>query len=268
MSDLLRRLAPITDEAWTAIDDEARSTLTLTLAGRKLVEFSGPRGWSESAVSLGRVRRLEASLVDGAQTHLREVQPLVEVRVPFELERAELEALERGAPGPDLEPVVRAARTAALAEDRALFHGYGVAGIRGICEAASHEPATISQDYTKYPDLVADATSRLREAGVAGPFAIALGPRCYAGLTKTTTPGGYPVIEHVKRLLDGPVVWAPGLDGAVVMSQRGGDFELVVGRDFSIGYTAHSSTSVELYLEESFTFLVTGPEAAVPLRYR
>ena len=45
MNDLLRELAPISDDAWKAIDDEARQTLMVELAGRKLVDFVGPRGW-------------------------------------------------------------------------------------------------------------------------------------------------------------------------------------------------------------------------------
>ena len=60
-------------------------------------------------------------------------------------------------------------------------------------------------------------------------------------------------------------MWAPGLDGAVVMSKRGGDFILSVGQDFSIGYTSHDAELVTLYLEESFSFRVTEPDAAVVL---
>jgi uncharacterized linocin/CFP29 family protein len=75
------------------------------------------------------------------------------------------------------------------------------------------------------------------------------------------------VVEHVRRLLDGPIVWAPAVDGAVVLSLRGGDFELTVGQDLSIGYLEHTATSVRLYLQESFTFRVLEPEAAVPLTY-
>jgi uncharacterized linocin/CFP29 family protein len=113
---------------------------------------------------------------------------------------------------------------------------------------------------------VAEAVSKLRTSGIIGPYAIALGPRCYTGLTRTTV-GGYPVIEHVRRLLDGPIVWAPAVSGAIVLSMRGGDFELTVGQDFSIGYLDHSATAVRLYLQESFTFRVLSPEAAVPLVY-
>jgi uncharacterized linocin/CFP29 family protein len=72
----------------------------------------------------------------------------------------------------------------------------------------------------------------------------------------------------VRRIVEGPIVWAPGLAGAVVASLRGGDFELVVGRDFSIGYLEHDAKVVRLYIEESFTFRVLSPQAAVPLPYK
>ena len=88
--------------------------------------------------------------------------------------------------------------------------------------------------------VVGEALGVLRRAGVAGPYGIALGPRCYAGLTETVTSGGYRVFDHVKRLLDGPIIWSLGVDGAVVLSMRGGDFALTVGQDLSIGYLDHT----------------------------
>jgi uncharacterized linocin/CFP29 family protein len=114
--------------------------------------------------------------------------------------------------------------------------------------------------------VVAEATHKLRSAGIGGPYAIALGPRCFTGLSKTLV-GGFPVMEHVRRLLDGPIIPAPAVDGAVVLSLRRGDFELTVGQDFSIGYLEHSASTVRLYLQESFTFRVLSPEAALPLAY-
>jgi uncharacterized linocin/CFP29 family protein len=266
MNDLLRGLAPISDAAWATIEEEARRTLKLTLAARKLVDFRGPLGWDASAVSTGRVRRLGTGPDPAVEARMREVQPLVELRMPFELTRDELEAVGRGAADPDLTAVRQAARSAGLAEDRAIFHGYAEGGIAGIALAAAAETLSIPSDYESYPGIVAEAVNRLRTTGVNGPYGIALGPRCYTGLTKTTK-AGYPVIEHVRRLLDGPIVWAPGVNGAVVLSTRGGDFELTVGQDFSIGYLDHTAASVRLYLQESFTFRVLAPEAAVPLAY-
>lgn len=266
MSPLLRELAPVTAEAWELIEDEAKRTLRLKLAARKLVDFSGPLGWQASGVSVGRVQRLSAAPSERAEARLRQVLPLVELRIPFELEREELDAAARGAKDAVLDPVREAAGVAAMAEDRAVFNGFAAAGIRGIVEEAAATRLTLSDDYTAYPGVVAEAINKLHVAGVQGPYAIALGPRCYTGLTKTTQ-GGYPVMEHVRRLLDGPIVWAPAVDGAVVMSLRGGDFELTVGQDFSIGYLEHSAAAVRLYLQETFTFRVLAAEAAVPLAY-
>ena len=265
MNDLLRALAPIPDAAWRLIEGEAKRTLRDILAARKLVDFTGPLGWEASSVNTGRARRL-AEPAAGVEARLRGVQPLVELRVPFELDREQLEAVGRGAKDPNLDPVRQAARNAGLAEDRAVFQGYAAAGIEGLMQAGKGATLKLTDDYTAYPSEVADAVSRLCTSGVHGPYAIALGPRCYSGLTKTTV-GGYPVMEHVRRLLDGPIVWAAGVDGAAVLSQRGGDFELTVGQDFSIGYLEHSASSVRLYLQESFTFRVLAPEAAVPLSY-
>jgi uncharacterized linocin/CFP29 family protein len=266
MNDLLRELAPISDDAWKEIEEEARRTLKLTLAARKLVDFEGPLGWAASAVSLGRTQSVSEQPQAGVQARVRRVQPLVELRTPFELSREELEAVGRGARDPDLDAVRAAAHNAALAEDRAIFHGNSAGGIEGIIEAASESTLPISDNYEAYPGLVAEAINKLRNTGIDGPYAIALGPRCYTGLTKTTK-GGYPVIEHVRRLLDGPIVWAPAVNGAVVLSVRGDDFELVVGQDFSIGYLSHTASTVTLYLQESFTFRILTPEAAVPLAY-
>lgn len=267
MNDLLRGLAPISDAGWKAIDDEARQTLKRFLGARQLVDFRGPKGWAYSAVDLGRATKLAKPPREKVTGALRQVQPLVELRSDFTLSRTEIEVIDRGGPDPDLDAVRQAARAIALAEDRAIFHGYAAAGIKGINERGKAECMAITDDYEKYPRAVAEALNRLRNEGIDGPYAIALGPRCYKGLTETVSKGGYPVIDHVRRLVDGPIVWAPGMDGASVLSMRGGDFELFVGRDFSIGYETHDAASVSLYILESFTFRLVTPEAAVPLVY-
>lgn len=266
--ELLRNHAPLSAAAWAAIDAEATQTLKQILAARKLVDFQGPLGWSTSAIGTGRLTSLATPPRPGVKAALRIAQPLVELRVTFDLSRAELDDITRGAADPDLDPVRDAARTIALAEDNAVFHGYPDGGIEGIAPAAADQALGLTDDYVAYVGVVAQALGKLRSAGVSGPYGIALGPRCYTGLTQTITPSGHPVITLVERLLDRPVIWAPGVDGAVVLSLRGGDFELTVGRDFAIGYESHTEQTVRLYLEESMTFRVLAPEAAVPLRYR
>jgi len=265
MDHLLRGLAPVGDQAWREIDAEAARTLRRTLAGRKLVDFSGPLGWDVSAVGRGRVREIAAR--QGINARLRETQPLVEIDVPFRLSRVEVDAIERGAKDADLGPVVQAARLAALTEDRAIFAGFREAGIAGIFERGRDHMLTLTDDYERYPRVVAAALTQLRNEGIEGPYAIALGPRCYQGLTETTNKGGYPVFNMVRQQLDDRIIWAPAVDGAVVMSLRGGDFELTIGQDFAVGYRAHDAEHVELFVRESMTFEVYTPEAAVPLEY-
>jgi uncharacterized linocin/CFP29 family protein len=265
MNHLFRELAPISTAGWQEIDKEAQRTLKTTLAARKLVDFVGPLGWQAAAIGTGHSRRIEPLSRMRVETRLREVLPLIELRVPFELRRSELDAVDRGAKDLDTDPVIQAAREIAIAEDRAIFHGYPAAGVRGICQEGG-AAVTLSEDYENYPVLVATALNRLRDAGVDGPFAVALSERCYTNLTEATK-AGYPVLEHVRRLIDGPLVWAPGLDGAVVTSMRGDDFQLTVGQDFSIGYLDHDAERVRLYIEESFTFWLLSPQAAVPLTF-
>ena len=267
MNHLFRELAPISDRAWEAIDEEATRTLRHFLSARKLDDFSGPHGLDRAAESTGRTEPIAAAPEPGVDAVLRSVQPLVELRVPFELPRRELDAIDRGALDPELGAVREAARRMAVAEDRAVFHGFDAGRIAGITEATAHAPVTITDDYDEYPRTVARAVARLQESGIGGPFGIALGPRCHTGVIETTERGGYPVFEHLRLILGGPVVWAPAVDGAVVLSLRGGDFVLTSGEDVSIGYSSHSAETVRLYLEETFTFRVLEPTAAVALVY-
>jgi uncharacterized linocin/CFP29 family protein len=267
VNHLTRELAPITDAAWSQIDEEATRSLRHFLAARRLVDFNGPLGREHSSVDSGRSEALTTGPLPGVQAKLPRLLPLVELRTAMSLGRSELEAADRGAKDVDLDSVIAASRSAALAEDGAIFHGFPNAGIRGIASTSPHDPIAISDDYNCYPEHVAKAVALLRAADIAGPYAIALGSRCFTGVTETTENGGYPVFEHLRQILGGPIVWAPAVDGAVVLSQRGGDFEITVGEDFSVGYLSHDAATVQLYIEETVTFADHTPQAAVHLRY-
>jgi uncharacterized linocin/CFP29 family protein len=265
MSHLLREHAPITEATWRQIDDEARERLTPALAARRLVDFDGPHGWEHSATSLGRTRAIADPPVEGTTAAQRQVLPVVELRAPFSLAREELRDADRGAHDVDFEALDEAARRMATAENRVVFHGWAAAGITGIAEASTHDPVALGEDCSTYPRHVARAVEALLRAGIDGPYGLALGPAAYTRVLETTEHGGYPLLEHLRKIIGGPLVWAPGVDGAVVVSQRGGDFLFEAGEDLAIGYDGHSSETVGLYLVESFTFRVATPEAAVAL---
>lgn len=264
MNNLHRELAPISKMAWEQIEEEATRTLKRHLAARRVVDVQGPKGFDLSAVGTGHLRQI-ATPADGVQAAQREADALVEVRVPFELARQAIDDVERGAMDSDWSPLKDAARKIAFAEDRAVFDGYAAAGIRGIREGASNAAVTLPADVKTYPNAVAQAVSELRLAGVNGPYTLLLGAGPYIAVGGGSDEG-YPVLEHIQRLVHGEIVWAPAIEGGVVLTTRGGDFQLSVGQDISIGYLSHSDVTVRLYLQETFTFRMLTTEAAVVLR--
>ena len=263
MNNLHRELAPVSEAAWAQIEEEMTRTFKRHLAGRRAVDVRGPAGAGLSAIGTGHQRPI-ATPGDGVQASQREVKPLVELRIPFELERQAIDDVERGASDSDWEPAKVAARRLAFAEDGAIFVGYRAAGILGICEGTSNPTKTLPGEVRAYPEAIAQALSQLRMVGVNGPYVVLLGADAYTALAETSDHG-YPVLEHVKRLVDDKIIWAPALPGAVVMTTRGGDFELHIGQDASIGYLHHTETMVRLYLQETITFLLLTSEAAVAL---
>jgi uncharacterized linocin/CFP29 family protein len=192
------------------------------------------------------------------------VKALVELRFPFELDRQAIDDVERGANDSDWQPAKDAAREIAFAEDGAIFEGYAAADIVGIRQGTSNPKMSLPADVRQYPDAIAQALSQLRLAGVNGPYTVLLGAEAYTALAETSDRG-YPVLEHVKRLVDDKIIWAPAIEGAFVLTTRGGDFDLHIGQDVSIGYLSHTDNAVRLYLQETFTFLLLTSEAAVAL---
>jgi uncharacterized linocin/CFP29 family protein len=263
VNNLHRELAPISDAAWAQIEEESSRTIKRHLAGRRIVDVQGPAGSELSAVGTGHLRKLDAP-GEGISAHQREVNALVELRVPFELDRQMIDDVERGSNDSDWQAAKDAARKIAFAEDRAIFEGYAAGGIVGIRQGTSNPQKSLPSDVSKYPEAFAQALSQLRLVGVNGPYAILLGADAYTELAETSDYG-YPVLEHVKKLTEVKVIWAPAIDGAFVVTTRGGDFDLRIGQDISIGYLSHTDTQVRLYLQETFTFRYLTSEAAVAL---
>jgi uncharacterized linocin/CFP29 family protein len=265
MSHLLREHAPLSETAWRLVEDEARTRLTPALAARKLVDFAGPHGWEYSATNLGRVQPLTDTPYDGVSGAQRRTLPLTELRVSFSVGLDELQNVDRGACDIDLGSLDEAARRLATAENSIVFRGWESVGITGIVQAARHDPIILGEDCARYPRHVAKAVEFLLGAGIDGPYGLALGPETYTRVLETSEHGGYPLLDHLRNILGGPLVWAPGIQGAVVVSLRGGDFLFDCGEDISIGYDHTDAQRVNLYLSESFSFRVVTPEAAVAL---
>jgi uncharacterized linocin/CFP29 family protein len=263
MNNLHRELAPISDAAWAQIEEETSRTFKRHLAGRRVVDVHAPLGVGLSGVGTGHLRSI-ATPGSSILARQREVKAFVELRVPFELARQQIDDVERGANDSDWQPAKDAARQLAFAEDRAIFEGYAAAGIVGVRPGISNPVMTLPGDVREYPNAIAQGLSQLRLVGVNGPYSVLLEADIYTALAETSDHG-YPVLEHVKRLVHDKIIWAPAISGAFVLTTRGGDFDLHIGQDVSIGYLDHTDSTVTLYLQETFTFLLLTAEAAVAL---
>ncbi|MBD3307611.1 bacteriocin [candidate division KSB3 bacterium] len=260
--DLLKRaLAPITEEAWTQIDEQAKDTLVNTLTARKVVDVIGPKGWDYNAVGYGRLIFPDKQEKDEVHYGLYEVQPLLEARVPFTLDLWELDNATRGAQDVDLDPVIAAARKIALFEERAIYHGLPKAVIHGLVESSGHEPIRLTQQPEEFFKGISRGVTNLHLAGMGEACALVINPDLWNEAASAVQ--GYPLQRRVEELINGNVIWSPTLEGALLVATRGGDFELVIGQDLTVGYESHTSQDVTLFLTESFTFRVLEPKAII-----
>jgi uncharacterized linocin/CFP29 family protein len=263
MNFLKRELAPLVDEAWSLIEEEAIRVLKANLTARHVVDFVGPKGFDFSALNLGRLDPADETAGAGLRYGIRKVQPLVELRAPFELNIWDLDNLARGSEDVDTEPVIKAALELAAFEERAVYLGFERAGITGLQRAAQHAALRLGDDASAYSDAVARAMVSLSDAGVGGPYALVLGSDAFRKLSGDVSV--YPPRLRIAKMIEGPILHSPVLEGGFLLSMRGADFQLVVGQDASIGYDHHDNKTVRLYLTETFTFRVLSPEAIVPL---
>jgi uncharacterized linocin/CFP29 family protein len=263
MNNLHRELAPISAAAWADLENEAGRTFRRHVAGRRIVDVAGPEGVPLSAVGTGHLENVDPHS-EGVIARIRRSQPIVELRVPFTVDRQQVDDVERGAKDADWQPVKDAARQIAFAEDRAIFEGYAVAGITGVRAAATNPAVALPPHVRDYPTAIGQAMTALRLAGVNGPYTLALGADAYTAVSEAADQG-YPIQDHIIRMVGGEPIWAPAIDGAFLLSTRGGDFELHIGQDVSIGYLAHDAANIHLYFQETLTFMVYAGEAAVAM---
>lgn len=263
MPDILKReYAPISDAAWAEIDEQARRILLENLTARKVVDFSGPGGWEMAALNLGRLKLSKKAAPGEVEWGIREVLPLMETRTFFSLNMFEIDNLTRGSQDADIDALIKACQNAARFEDMAVFNGFNDAGIRGIMQETGHKTIKLPKEVDEYARAVSEAVKAMHLAGVGGPYTLVLGPDEYFNLAQAHKQG-YPPRLVVKDIIEGEILLSQAIKGGVLMSTRGGDFELTVGQDFSVGYSSHSKENVEFFITESFTFRVLEPAACV-----
>lgn len=263
MDILKRALAPLTEAAWTAIDERARQMLEANLSARRVVDVVGPKGWEFPSVPLGRLEFPKKQPMPGVRMGLHKVLPLIEVRVPFEVDTAELDNLARGAQDIDLSGLDAAAKLLAEFEEKAVYYGLASAGIRGLKEASAYKPLATSKDPEDILEKITTGLTQMRANSVQGPYALVVNPRMWVALSGHIK--GFPLSTYLETVMGGQVIVSPYVTDAFLITTRGGDFALTVGQDIAIGCEAHDLTKAMLFFIETFTFMVIEPAAVMVL---
>lgn len=250
-----KEVAPVTEEAWEAINEEAAQTIRNTLIGRKFIRVSQPKGLAYDAVGLGTLSEAKSGNGD-IKYGIRQVMPLVETRIPFELNIWELDNINRGAETINLDPITKAAREAARFEDNAVLNGLKEAGIEGITEQKEYDSIALQNAPGSIMEGLSEAILQMREASQQGPFHLVVTRDMWRIIASSMD--GYPLKERIKKITEGSIFYSPDVAKPFLVS-AGGDLQLTLGQDFSIGYEAHTTQTVRLFISESFTFQIKDP---------
>lgn len=265
MMDLLKReLAPLAQEAWDEIDEQAVDVLKTHLSARKVVSVGGPKGWDYTAIPEGRLAILEDSHDVAVKTGQYQVKPLVETRTSFSLSRWEMDNIIRGARDIKLDDLEDAMKRMALFEEEAVYNGYDKGGIKGLFQSAEQEAVSFGDSGSDIMAALSKAVLMMKDAYQEGPFTLVVGEEGWNRVN--TEVQGYPLIKRVRDIIGGDVVFSSVVKDAVLVPYDHEDLELVIGGDFSIGYESHDAEKVNLFVAESFTFRVLDPAIIVPFK--
>ena len=264
MDVLKRGFAPISQEAWGVLDQQARVILRENLSARRFVDVEGPKGWDFPGFGTGRLVLPEGQQKGAVRFGVRQFQPMVETRISFEISIWDLDDISRGAVDVDLSSLEDAARKMAEFEERAIYHGLDEGCIEGLVKGAGY---TAELSVSKSKDMIMGIAKGVRTMGasVEGPFALVGGDKLFAAIDGFSEP--YPMRKNLAELVD-KVIYAPALDGALLVSLAGGHLQLTLGQDMSLGYEAHDSATVRLFFTETFTFRILEPRAVMSLKLK
>lgn len=259
--DILRKsLAPISDAAWAEINDTAKDVLSSVLSARRFLDVEGPKGWNFAALSTGRIQ-VPAGQKGPVKYGIHQVLPLVEARIPFELNIWELDNVARGAEDIDLGPLEEAAREIARFEENIIYEGFKPGGFAGLKNSSAYDAVEFPEEGDEIIGAVSLALSKLKAASIEGPYSLVLHTERWQKVNAYVR--GYPLRKQLEGLLGGSIIMAPYIKDSYLVSERGGDLKMVIGQDLSIGYESHSSKTVQLYFTESFTAQVIEPAAII-----
>lgn len=250
---LKREMAPLTALAWDEIDSRAEEVLKSRLTARKAVKVVGPKGLDFTSLSEGRLEVIDdpdSTVAAG----IYKVQPLIEARVSFALNRWEMDNLTRGAKNIDLSNLEEAAKKIAEFEEIAVYRGFEAGQIKGLDCVGANKKIPFGKTDASIMEAISKGMITLREKFEAGPFVLIVGEEAYNRLNKSSQ--GYPLIKRIESLISGKILLSTVLEGAFLIPYDNSNFELTIGQDFAIGFDFYDQENIHLFITESFTFRV------------
>ncbi|MFO7879442.1 MAG: family 1 encapsulin nanocompartment shell protein [Bacteroidota bacterium] len=259
--DILRKsFAPISEQAWEEINEEAKNILSSALSARRFVDVDGPHGIDKAAVTVGELDIPARQAKTEVQYGVHKVMPLVEARIPFSLNIWELDNLSRGSEDIDLDNLQAAAKKIAAFEEKAIYDGFAKANITGLIKASEHPKMKVGS-MDNFMDIITKAMFAFRAEGIEGKFNLVAGHDLYQKIFAQIK--GYPLKKHLKDVIGGEIILSDNIKGGLLVADDEDAFRLTLGQDLSIGYEAHDQKEVHLYMTESFTFEVLDPAAVI-----
>jgi uncharacterized linocin/CFP29 family protein len=255
--DILKKpLAPVTDEGWNQLNEEATDILTSVLSARKFVDVDGPYGLDFGAVHTGRINTDKKGDVHYG---INKVLPLIEVRTSFTMDIWELDNASRGAESLNWDAMEEAACKLATFEENVIYHGLKKAGVPGLKNCSQYDAAELPESTDALLNALSRQLAVFKKNGIEGPYSLVVNPDDWERLTGELD--GYPLRRQINSLLDGSIILSPFIEETFLVSKRGDDFRLTLGQDISIGYQFHDEEKVKFYFTESFTFQCFEPAA-------
>lgn len=260
--DILRKsLAPISQDAWDEIEEQAKIIFSNILTVRRFAEVEGPKGIDFGGVNLGRLELNDKQKVKDIRYGINRLLPLIEARKSFKMNIWELDNAVRGAEDIDLGAMEDAAKEIAEFEEKAIYNGLDNACIKGLKNSSDHDKLSFPEEGKEILRTITNAISHMNKASIGGPYSLILGEEKWQNLMVHS--GGYPLNRQVKDIIGGDIIFNPHIEEGYLVSTRGEDFKMTLGQDLSIGYESHNEKEVQLYFTESFTFQVLEPAAVI-----
>jgi uncharacterized linocin/CFP29 family protein len=255
-----REGAPFGADIWEKLDETLLGVARSELSGRRLLAVKGPFG-----LGLKNLPLPDEALGDGlfANSSL----PLTLIQKTFTLSVRDVAAFTREPIAMNLGPLVEAAYAAAQAEDGLIFDGtsrsQGLLNLEGATRTTLTSWDTVGSAQS---DLIAAVTA-LDEAGVHGPYTLALAPRRYNQLLRPLETGRVNELDLVKQVVSDGIVKAPALrDGGVLIASGSQYAHLVIGQDMSLGFLGPTDDGrLAFSISESLALRVPAPAAVCVL---